>query len=142
MNDQQLADTPRKGGARLRGHVLRARQDVAVSGPPRQFRQGDVLLAHVAACPDDNAPTPVSGGSTVLALGELTGHAHVLSVAEGELLEAETAGERFVSLSGEGSLTHEEHGAIVVPAGTYQVVRQREYRPRPSLPSRSAWVVD
>lgn len=111
---------------------------------PTQYRQGDVLLQEVAAVPDGATRAPVPAGRAVLALGELTGHAHVLTVVDGALGESHTPDQRFVTLSAGGVLTHEEHAVIAVAAGTYEVVRQREYRPRPqpSSPPRSAWVVE
>ena len=111
---------------------------------PTQYRQGDVLLQQVAAVPDDATHVPVPTGRAILALGELTGHAHVLTTVEGELEESHTADQRFVTLSAGGVLAHEEHAVISLAAGTYEVVRQREYRPRPqpSSPPRSAWVVE
>lgn len=116
----------------------------AVWRPPRQYRQGDVLLQRVPRVPDEASQAVVPAGRTVLALGELTGHAHLLTGTDGELVESHTAEKRFVTLAVEGVLTHEEHAPIAVPAGTYEVVRQREYRPRPqpSAPPRSAWVVE
>ncbi len=115
-----------------------------VGRPPRQYRQGDVLLQLVPGVPDEASQAVVPAGRTVLALGELTGHAHVLASADGELVEGHTAERRFVTLAVGGVLTHEEHATIIVPAGTYEVVRQREYRPRPqpSAPPRSAWVIE
>lgn len=111
---------------------------------PTQYRQGDVLLQQVAAIPDGATHVPVPTGRAVLALGELTGHAHVLTSVDGALGESHTADQRFVTLSAGGVLTHEEHAVIAVAAGTYEVVRQREYRPRPqpASPPRSAWVVE
>ncbi len=118
-------------------------EPLALHSPPVQFRQGDVLLQAVASVPDDAKGTWASSQRLILALGELTGHAHVLATAR-EILETESRGERFVTLSGEGVLTHEEHATIAVPAGSYQVIRQREYRPRPQTTSatRTAWVVE
>ena len=118
--------------------------DAAVGRPPGQYRQGDVLLQRVPGVPDEAGRAVAPAGRTVLALGELTGHAHVLNSADGELVEGHTAQRRFVTLAVGGMLTHEEHAPIAVPAGTYEVVRQREYRPRPQPKARprSAWVVE
>ncbi len=141
MNDQR--ERTIHGGGRWNKYRPRPHESAVVDKPSRQYRQGDVLLQQVSGVPDHARHALVPGGQTVLALGELTGHAHVLSV-EGELAESETADTRFVTLGVEGVLTHEEHASIVVPPGTYEVVRQREYRPRPqpSSPPRSAWVVE
>jgi hypothetical protein len=97
--------------------------------------------------------------SVVLALGEHTGHSHTL---EGEVALFDLGplvnpwGEgrirrlkrpekitpeaiRFVEVLREGcSLTHQEHGAHVIPPGLYQVVRQRVYEAE----DRAAYVAD
>lgn len=96
------------------------------------FRQGDVALSPVQSIP----ATARSKRATrvVLALGEVTGHAHVLSApALEELFDRPRNAElerRFVRVLAEGGvLTHEEHGTIAIPPGDYEVIRQREYAP-------------
>jgi len=97
------------------------------------YRQGDVLVVPVAAdkVPAGLIPAPRDrGGRMVLAYGEATGHAHVVT-GEGlsllclpDDLEA-----MFLHVRVYGRISHEEHGAIPLPAGYYRVVRQREYVP-------------
>jgi len=90
------------------------------------YRQGDVLLRKVATVPTGGRR--LGEHRVVLAEGEATGHAHVLT---GSTLVLWAAGEqRYVTLAGPGTLVHEEHGAIAVRPGTYEVVRQREYTPQ------------
>jgi hypothetical protein len=95
------------------------------------FRQGDVLLVPVRPerLPRDFRPLPRDArGRLVLALGEATGHAHAVATPDAELLGGPaTLDERFLRIVTEARLTHEEHAAIVLPAGLYRVVRQREY---------------
>ncbi len=68
-------------------------------------------------------------GRLVLALGEVTGHAHAL-VAIGELLrDPDPLRPDFLHLPSGGRLVHEEHAAITLPKGWFRVVRQREYVP-------------
>jgi hypothetical protein len=95
------------------------------------YRQGDVLLV-----PTDPAELPTDParehrdehGRLVLAHGELTGHAHVVTAPAAELLgDPDEVERRFLVLAAEALVTHEEHASIPLPAGTYQVVRQREY---------------
>ena len=123
---------------------VRPSERLPLSRGTSQYRQGDVFLQRVTAVPDAAQDLGDRAKQTVLALGELTGHAHVLRVLDGELVEYATTTERFVTLVTDGLLTHEEHATIVVPAGSYLVVRQREYRPRPqpSAPPRTSWVVE
>lgn len=90
------------------------------------FRQGDVLLIQVTK--------PSSGAKArrvariVLAEGEVTGHAHV---AQGDvkLLHDPQLERTFLRVLTEGQVVHEEHDTIVLPAGTFEVRRQREYSP-------------
>ena len=37
--------------------------------------------------------------------------------------------DRFLQLKKAAKLQHEEHGEIMIPAGNWQVIRQREYDP-------------
>lgn len=112
-----------------------------------QFRQGDVLLVQRDDWPEqDNGqwdPVDRDEGRVVLAYGEQTGHAHALTEDGVELMEWVVPGAKPPALSdpieapmrmlvvpeGGATLTHEEHAPVMVPAGTYEVVRQSEYQP-------------
>jgi hypothetical protein len=37
--------------------------------------------------------------------------------------------ERYLRIDRQSTLSHEEHAPIVLPAGTYEIVIQREYDP-------------
>lgn len=91
------------------------------------FRQGDVLLIPVPAVPD-TATKFAPGGDVILALGEVTGHAHRIRT---EGVSMWHAGEqRYITVPDSGaSLTHEEHGKIDLAPGNYQVRIQRVYTP-------------
>ena len=95
------------------------------------YRQGDVLIRAIKALPKSvEAVTPK--GRIVLAYGEVTGHAH--AIAEGEAREfsyAEAGGvvRRFLEVVKKATVKHEEHAAIPLPPGLYEVITQREYRP-------------
>ncbi|MFK4266846.1 hypothetical protein [Streptomyces milbemycinicus] len=99
------------------------------------YRQGDVLIVPVAeeALPANTEGLPRqprdSRGRLVLALGEVTGHAHAV-VGPGTLVrESGPFGVSYLHLSDGGRVVHEEHAAIPLPKGWYRVVRQREYAP-------------
>jgi len=96
---------------------------------PVLYRQGDVLLRAVDAIPA-MAKTVVQrdGGRIVLAYGEVTGHAHAITAPESEATLL-SAGEnaRFLRLVADVDLLHEEHAPVHIPAGMYQVIRQREW---------------
>lgn len=92
------------------------------------YRQGDVALRRIHVMPTTSPAKRFT--RVVLALGEVTGHAHVLSAPEIEELHDPDLERRFLRVLGEGGLlTHEEHGTITIPPGDYEVIRQREYSP-------------
>lgn len=99
-----------------------------------QIRHGDVWIEAVEAWPQD---VQAKAGS-VLAYGEVTGHAHRLAT-EGLLYEAHD-GTTYLRVPEAGTvLTHEEHGPVLLPAGDYMVRIQREYDP---YGEAVRWVVD
>jgi hypothetical protein len=100
-----------------------------VSAPMKQqsiFRQGDVLIRRIAKLPPQPAQARMTG---ILAYGEVTGHAHRVETAKyAEVLEIENG--LFLRVGEEGvRIVHEEHAAITLPQGIYEVEIQREYSP-------------
>jgi hypothetical protein len=97
------------------------------------YRQGDVLVVPMPheQFPSGLVPTPRDRQNRmVVALGEATGHAHVLTGERVSLLCAPEDPDRlFVLVEGYGRLGHEEHGPIALGPGAYRVIRQREYFP-------------
>ena len=85
------------------------------------IRQGDVILVYVG----DDRPkgNPVGTGQIVLAVGETTGHAHVL---EGAVAEFFINGERVIWVEAPSTLIHEEHNPVQVDLGTWLVGNQVE----------------
>lgn len=118
----------------------------------KMYRQGDVLLVAVRPAlarrikrGRDLREKPGDDGArrVVLAYGEVTGHAHVVlsgketgrgkgtvdyfEATEG--LDVQRAAP-LLRVSGRAAeLRHDEHRTIVLPRGTYRVIRQREYSP-------------
>ena len=97
------------------------------------YRQGDVLVVPVPpqALPTDLMPAPRDRRNRmVLALGEATGHAHVVTGDGVALLcPPDDPGQLYLVIEGYGRLGHDEHGPIALGPGSYRVVRQREYIP-------------
>lgn len=99
------------------------------------YRQGDILIlplseeaAHATILGQPAVPRDPRG-RLVLALGEVTGHAHAV-VGPGELYRpADPLAPACLHVPSGGRVVHEEHGAISLPRGWYRVVRQREYAP-------------
>jgi len=85
------------------------------------YRQGDVLLKRVVVIP---AGAKLADGERVVERGELTGHAHRL---EGMAAIYTRYGVMYVLAGAGARLVHEEHAAIDLPPGDYQVIRQREF---------------
>lgn len=87
---------------------------------------------------EDAAPATIRGlspvprdprGRLVLALGEVTGHAHAV-VGPGDLYRStDPLAPACLHVPSGARVVHEEHGAISLPRGWYRVVRQREYVP-------------
>ena len=98
-----------------------------------QFGHGDMFLRRI-----DEADLPASvmerlgGGEprAVLAYGEKTGHAHVLTSERPIGLVRDSDMVAYVLLRDAGLLTHEEHGVVThVPPGYYHVPTERDYDP-------------
>lgn len=89
------------------------------------YRQGDILIRKVRSIPGQTTKR----ASGILAFGEVTGHCHKLDNLEAaEVLEVGT--DMYLRVSDEGvRIVHDEHSAIALSAGNYEVVRQREYSP-------------
>ena len=68
----------------------------------------------------------ICGG--VLALGEVTGHKHVILESEG-YERYELGGARYLVVTAQGgvSISHEEHGVGVIEPGIYEERIDREY---------------
>ncbi|SRR5581483_6102020 len=98
-----------------------------------QYRHGDLLLLQVD--PPERADLVERGPAVVLARGEATGHAHVLTAAEPEaevqILKVPGLEDLVIDLKTGAVLSHEEHATLHIPAGYYQLRRQREYAPAP-----------
>lgn len=98
----------------------------------KHFRQGDVLISQLAQLPASAQPVE-NTGRIVLAHGEQTGHAHAIDVAEAQeftMKDAAGAVRRFLKVFDLGAtVKHEEHAAISLPPGIYEITTQREYTP-------------
>lgn len=90
------------------------------------YRQGDVLIKRIKAVPQNTAKRE----SGILAFGEVTGHCHkVEELEKAEVLECGT--DLYLRVSEDGvRIVHDEHNAISLPAGDFQIVIQKEYSPQ------------
>lgn len=99
------------------------------------YRQGDVLLVAVDSIPR-SAKRQVNPERVVLAYGEVTGHAHAIDPTQATEYRTKEPMpvfdwrcERFLQVHTQALLKHEEHSTVVIPAGKYAVIQQREYSP-------------
>lgn len=87
--------------------------------------QGDVKFVPVAEMPKGKEVK--HNGSDVLALGETTGHKHVITVARPEMMIITVLdGNKFINLLGPAVVTHEEHSDIALAPGIYRIGAERE----------------
>jgi hypothetical protein len=93
----------------------------------KTYRQGDLLFKEVKAIPAGDWKKRKTGH---ILEGEATGHIH--RIADLEAAEVLECGEGLcltVTAEGGVAIVHEDHGTLTLPAGNYEVVRQREYSP-------------
>lgn len=100
-------------------------------------RQGDVLIRRIATAPAKLTPVAPEHGRLILARGEATGHSHSVPAGAGTL-SLDEGGVMYLTIDQLTAVEHQEHAAIPLEPGTYQVVRQREY----AGPERQTWVGD
>jgi len=101
----------------------------------KQYRQGDVLLVEIDQPSRTGKLVNPEEGRIILARGELSGHAHAIQQCDGKAKFFEGAGDRkYLLITEIGRLEHEEHGAIVLEPGWYEVRKQREYGLHPNFP--------
>ena len=87
--------------------------------------QGDVVFIPVAKMPVGKEIK--HNGSDVLALGETTGHKHVIMVAlPDQMFITVLDGNKFITLLAPGTVTHEEHKTITLDPGIYRIGQERE----------------
>lgn len=96
-----------------------------------QYRQGDVFITEIdekdipqeaykqKAKPED--------GRLILAEGEATGHNHSISSRAGDLLGWSNASVRYLRLTQDTELLHQEHNKIRLTKGFFKVEIQRTF---------------
>lgn len=98
--------------------------------PVYSLRQGDVLLVDASYRGTKVAEPVKQEGDTILAYGEVTGHAHRIA-AKTKPQYRDADAERFLQVVETTALTHEEHSAIFLSPddkarGKYQQAFQVE----------------
>jgi len=102
------------------------------------YRQGDVLLVPVDALPRSARR---QDGPVTFPPGRTSVHPHAVGGDEIEAYLCE--GATYLRVVGAASVTHPGHGPLAVPAGTYRLVRQRQYPdPRYPDPTYTVTIID
>jgi hypothetical protein len=92
-------------------------------------RQGDVLLVKRDSLPvGEQTVIPRDNGRVVVAYGEVTGHSHAITQADVQQVEIDTI--RWLVAPDEFVIEHEEHKAIPMERGVWEVIIQSEYTPQ------------
>jgi hypothetical protein len=92
------------------------------------IRQGDVLLVRRDAKPTGAGLLPRENGAVVLAHGEVTGHKHQLRGPQ--VTYYRDSGHEYVTIVGAPEpLVHEEHSALLMPPGDFELGQQVEFSP-------------
>ncbi len=102
------------------------------------YAQGDLLIERVSDLEAVPSAMPLGTTSVVLAEGERTGHAHVLEgnvhFFRDEGLAVDVPNALYIGhakvVDGTARISHEEHGPVMLPRGTYRIRRQREFDPK------------
>lgn len=89
------------------------------------YRQGDVLIVQVDSAPDDGKQL-LEGNDIVFMHGEVTGHAHRIVAPKDKAVLLDVQAERYLQVLAEVTITHEEHGPILLREGRYQQAFQVE----------------
>jgi len=106
--------------------------------PGTHVRQGDILAVAVAAVPAEAEPVLVQSGTR---FPLVTGNAnrpgtHLVTVTSSVRAFRGDAGLGLIEWLEVGeaglTLTHGQHGALILEPGFWRIVRQREYDPRSS----------
>ena len=102
-----------------------------VNEPRKSYRQGDVMLLPVDAIPAGATPVEREAGRLILAHGTATGHSHAFDVPNASLFQSQ--GVTYLRVDeAPAAFVHDEHRALTVRPGAYEVRRQREYAPQAS----------
>lgn len=89
------------------------------------YRQGDLGFTSIESLPQKLKVIK----SSILALGENTGHKHqLLEVVENQFLVLEDEkGNKYLNINQPTDLVHEEHKTITIQPGFYWMQNEREY---------------
>lgn len=91
------------------------------------LQQGDVLFCRVKEV--KGVEVKADGRGYVFAEGETTGHYHAVKDTEAVKVYEENGVKYVRVIKACATVEHQEHGAVVLPRGTYKVGIVKEYDP-------------
>jgi hypothetical protein len=94
---------------------------------PVSYRQGDVLIVATDKAIKGGKEL-LEGKDIVFMHGEVTGHAHRIVAPGGKARLLDVQAERYLRVLEEVTITHEEHGPILLREGQYRQAFQVEER--------------
>lgn len=92
------------------------------------IRQGDVLILPCKEIPATAVPVEAENDRLIVARGEATGHHHSFPWARGAMLfrdDGAGSGAQFVKVEKSVALEHQEHSALALAPGMYEIRIQR-----------------
>lgn len=92
-----------------------------------QIQQGDTLYQKIETLPEGVKEVQRKKGAVIIAEGEHTGHAHRIFDVDAFLYELN--GNRYLVNKQAVTTTHEEHGPVTIPPGTWKIdiVREKDW---------------
>lgn len=96
----------------------------------KAIRQGDVLVLPCKAIPTTASQVDAQNDRLIVAFGEATGHHHSFPHRRGATLFRDDAsgGRLYVDATETVALEHQEHHALMITPGKYEVRIQRTMR--------------
>lgn len=93
------------------------------------FRQGDIYIELLAAVP--SSARPMSRPDAQLAPGTTRGSRHILDSLDGVEMFSDPGADALtgpiIRTSRERTVTHPEHGDVILPPGCYGITYQRQH---------------
>lgn len=92
------------------------------------IRQGDVLILRCKEIPSSAQQVEAENGRLIVARGEATGHHHSFPWARGATLfrdDGAGSGGQFLTVEKTIALEHQEHSALTLSPGNYEIRIQR-----------------
>jgi hypothetical protein len=95
------------------------------------IRQGDVLVVPCNAIPAAARPVEAEADRFILARGEATGHHHSIALSPRVAMfrdDGGAGGRTYLRVEEAAALVHQEHTALQVAPGNYEVRIQRTFQ--------------